>query len=84
VISRDPLVDELRRLLQRMDERWRKAGLARQPHETLHQFAARLSSVTTDAGRHQAADWYRQFAALRYSGRASADAVRGLRENLRK
>jgi len=84
VLPRDPLVDELRRLLQRMDARWRKAGLARQPYETLHQFAARLTSVSTAVEHQQAADWYRRFAVLRYRGRADPDAVRGLRQGLPK
>ncbi len=81
---RDPLLDEMRRLLRRMDDRWRKAGLARQPHETLHQFADRLTSVSTAVEHRQAADWYRQFATLRYSGRAKADAVRALRAEFRQ
>lgn len=80
----DPLLNELRRLLRQMDDRWRRAGLARQPCETPHQFAARLCSLSTAEEHRQAADWYRRFAAVRYSGRASADKVRGLREQIRK
>ncbi len=83
-VPRDPLADELRRMLQRMDARWRKAGLARQSHETLHQFAARLTSVSTAVEHQQAADWYRRFAALRYRGGADSGAVRGLWQDLRK
>jgi transglutaminase-like putative cysteine protease len=79
-IPSDPRLDELRRLLQRMDERWRRAGFARQPWETPHQFAARLLSISTAAEHCQAAAWYRRYAALRYSGHVDDDAVRALRE----
>lgn len=78
--ARDPLLDELRRLLRQMDDRWRRAGLARQPYETLHQFADRLASLSPAEEHRLAADWYRRCAAIRYSGLANIDAVRGLRE----
>ena len=83
VAARDPLLNELRRLLRRMDDRWRKAGLPRQPCETLHQFAGRLSSFSAADENRRAADWYRRFAVVRYSGAANDDAVRGLREEFR-
>jgi protein-glutamine gamma-glutamyltransferase len=79
-VPSDPRLAELRRLLQRMDERWRRAGLVRQPCETPHQFAARLSSVSTAAEYAQAAAWYRRYADLRFGGCADADTVRLLRE----
>lgn len=79
-VPSDPRLDELRRLLQRMDDRWRRAGLARQPCETPHQFTARLISVSTAAEHCQAAAWYRRYADLRFGGRADADAVRTLRK----
>jgi len=81
-VQRDPCLDQLQRLLSQMDRRWRKAGLARQPHETLHQFAERVSSASPDSPNHQAAQWYRQFAAIRYSGRTDADSVKTLQTAL--
>lgn len=77
-IASDPRLREFRRLLQRMDERWRKAGIPRQPWETPHQFAARLISVSKAAEHCQAAAWYRRYAALRFGGCADADAMRML------
>jgi hypothetical protein len=77
----DPWVAAMRRLLQQMDGRLRKVDLVRLPHETLHQFAARLIAVSTNAEYHQAAEWYRRFAALRYGGRADAAELQSLQED---
>ena len=77
---RDPNLGQLQRLLNEMDQRWRKAGLARRPHETLHQFAERVMSAASDPAYHQAAEWYRQFAAIRFSGQVDAASVQMLRE----
>ena len=77
---RDPCLGQLERLLNEMDRRWRKAGLAHQPHETLHQFAERVTSAVSDPAHHQAAEWYRQFAAIRFSGQVDAASVQMLRE----
>ncbi len=77
----DPSLRELQRLLQAMDRRWQKAGLVRHPHETLHQFAKRMMSATSDPACHQAAQWYRQFAAVRFSGRVDAASVQRLRQS---
>jgi hypothetical protein len=71
----------MRRLLQQMDRRWRKAGLVRQPHETLHQFAARLTAASTDAEYRQAAEWYHRFAALRYGRRGDLAALQSLQQD---
>lgn len=80
VRPRDPSLAQLQKLLSRMDGRWRKSGLTRQPHETLHQFASRIASASSDSTHRQAADWYRQFAAIRYSGRTDPAAVQVLRQ----
>jgi len=77
---RDPCLEQLQRLLNRMDGRWQKAGLARRPHETLHQFATRIASTSSDSAHRQAAEWYRQFAAIRYSGQANAATVQILQQ----
>ena len=81
-VQRDPCLIQLQRLLTLMDRRWRKEGLARQPHETLHQFADRVSSSSPDLAHGKAAQWYRQFAAIRYSGRADAVSVETLQAKL--
>lgn len=77
---RDPCLAQLQTLLEEMDQRWRKVGLARLPHETLHQFAQRVTSAASDPAHHQAAQWYRQFAAVRYSGHVDAASIEMLRE----
>jgi hypothetical protein len=71
---------QLQRLLEEMDQRWRKVGLARRPHETCHQFAERLSSATSDPSYSQAAQWYRQFAVFRFSGQVDAASIQKLHE----
>ncbi|MBC8876162.1 MAG: transglutaminase domain-containing protein [Planctomycetes bacterium] len=77
---RDPCLGQFERLLNAMDRRWQKAGLSRQPHETLHQFAERVTSAASDPAHHQAAEWYRQFAAIRFSGQVDAASVQMLRD----
>lgn len=64
----DPNVVRLQRQLHRMDKRWRRAGIPRTPSETPHQFADRLLSLGADEDHRQAAQWYRNYAAIRYSG----------------
>ena len=75
-VGGDPRLDELRRLLQRMDARWRRAGITRQSCETPHQFAARLLSISTAAEHCHAAAWYRHYAAVRYGGDADPAGLR--------
>lgn len=67
-VAIDPQVAQLQRLLYRMDKRWCRAGIARTPNETPHQFAGRLLSISTEADHRQAAQWYRCYAAVRYGG----------------
>ena len=82
VPPRDPQLERMQWLLREMDRRWRKAGLERRPEETFHQFAERLTSDTSDSACEQAADWYRLFAATRFSGRMDAASVQVLEEAL--
>ncbi|NLS91688.1 MAG: transglutaminase domain-containing protein [Planctomycetaceae bacterium] len=77
----DPSLRELQRLLQAMDRRWQKVGLMRHPHETLHQFAERMTSATSNPACRQAAQWYRQFAAVRFGGRVDAASVQQLQQS---
>lgn len=81
---RDPQLERLQTLLREMDRRWRKAGLERRPEETFHQFAERLTSDASDPVYQQAADWYRLFAATRFSGRVDAASVEMLEEALKE
>ena len=74
----DPRRKELARLLDEMDRRWRRDGITRLPHETLHQFATRLEIVSDSTEHQELADWYRRFAAIRYSGRINAEALESL------
>jgi len=74
-VDADPRVRRMRQSLWEMDERWRRAGLPRHEHETMHQFASRLESAAevsehVGAPQHaESASWYRRFASIRYSGR---------------
>jgi transglutaminase-like putative cysteine protease len=78
----DPIVIQLHKLLRQMDQRCGRRGFVRQPHETLHQFAHRIESTDEQVTYRDAADWYRNFAAIRYAGIANAEALRGLEEAL--
>lgn len=80
----DPRLDELRRLLRRMDARWQRAGITRRACETPHQFADRLLALSAAAEHCQAADWYRRFAAVRYGGEADPAALQALHEDAAK
>jgi type II secretory pathway component PulJ len=83
-VPSDPRLEELRRLLYHMDRRWRRAGIVRTPCETPHQFAARLLAISTEADYRQAAEWYRRYAAVRYSGRIDSQAIHQLREEQKR
>lgn len=82
-LPRDPHLLQLHQLLRAMDQRWRKTGLERHPHETLHQFAERISEAAPDGAARQAArqaaQWYRQYAATRFGGTVDAASVENLR-----
>jgi protein-glutamine gamma-glutamyltransferase len=73
-----PAPDEMafRRLLARMDAQARRYGFIRKPHETLHQFAARIAKAEESGPWHAgAAAWYRDCANLRCGGRPKAEMV---------
>ncbi len=74
-----PAQRRLHSLLRQMDTRLKKQGLTRQPHETLHQFAARLESHPETAPTECAA-WYREYADLRYGGVPEDAALARLHE----
>ena len=71
-------VRRLHRLLRRADRRAARLGLVRRPGETLSQFAARLNAA--DA---LLADWYIQYARVRYAGPLQGDALSQLQTRLR-
>jgi protein-glutamine gamma-glutamyltransferase len=77
----DPCLGQLQELLKAMDQRWRKAGVARQPHETYHQFAERMTSTTSDPAYHRSAQWYRQYATIRFSGQVDTGSVQMLQDS---
>ena len=78
----DPCVIQLKKLLKAMDQRWHNAGLTRQPHETYHQFAERITSTASDPACQRAAQWYRQYATIRFSGQVDARSVQMLQDTL--
>ena len=73
-----PAPDEMayRRLLARMDAQARRYGFSRKPHETLHQFAARIAKAEDCGPWHAgAAAWYRDCANLRCGGGPKAEMI---------
>ncbi len=82
VIPTDPKVQAIQRLLDQMDRRWERAGVGRSHHETMHQFAARLEANGKTPDHEHAADWYRQFAIIRYSGRVDSESIEMLRNQM--
>jgi transglutaminase-like putative cysteine protease len=79
-VEQNPLVLRLHTLLRQVDRRCGKAGLVRQPHETFHQFARRVESAGEGAIDREAANWYRDFAAVRYGGHVDDQTVKRLEE----
>lgn len=76
---RDPRFKGLSRLLDRMDHRLQKEGLIRRSGETLHQFAGRVADAEAgDGSMTAAADWYRDYAELRYGGQFDDASVERL------
>ena len=64
---RNPILISLHKMLLRMDRNVKAAGSHREPNETLHAFSQRLKKRYPDAGVWtKIADWYREFALLRY------------------
>lgn len=78
--KKDPLIAALNDLLHDRDRRMKKKGFVRPPHETLHQFAARIENTGPSAHQNfqQAATWYRQYAQVRYRGSIHIDDVHHL------
>jgi len=76
----------LMRLRATMDARVRKWGYIRQPDETVHAFAQRLLRESNGAEHaqsiQQAAEWYTQYGRIRFSGKATPDAIQTLKQHL--
>jgi len=82
-IVRDPQFADLARLLDRMDRRLRARKLTRQTGETLHQFAGRIGdTVPGDETMAAIADWYRDYASLRYAGQSDGAALKRMQERV--
>ena len=65
-VRADPNARAFRRMLARVDRRLKQDhGLTRSAHETLHQFAHRISGSVPDATA--ISDWYQAYASARYS-----------------
>jgi transglutaminase-like putative cysteine protease len=73
----DPQIQALGRLLDRMDRRVARLGLARRDGETLHRFAARVEPRDPAA-----AAWYLAYARRRYSARLRPTDLDALRNDL--
>jgi transglutaminase-like putative cysteine protease len=77
----DPVSPEFHRLLNELDRQLDRASLRRQSQETLHQFAARLTE-TSEPALCSAAEWYRDYADLRYRTEPYPEAFSTLRAKL--
>jgi transglutaminase-like putative cysteine protease len=74
---------ELRGLLSAMDERLQRQGIERGPHETVVQFASRVTDAIADvATAAHAAQWYRTYARLRFGAHPTPEEIGELREGL--
>ncbi|MEX0716506.1 MAG: transglutaminase domain-containing protein [Planctomycetaceae bacterium] len=88
VAPRDPIVRAMHRLRRRVDRRLRRAGLVRGRDETLHHFAERILSAAAagDDGLAEslrtAAQWYREYARVRYRGNMGPDSIAALARSL--
>lgn len=73
-------VAAMHRMLARMDRKVKAAGHTRVPAETLHAFSVRIRAHNggDDFWTHTA-DWYRQYAGLRYARRITAEEMQHLR-----
>ena len=59
----------MQRSLARLEKKLRRRNLGRRPNETLHEFASRLRRIgDEDVQLQECADWYLQYAILRYAG----------------
>ncbi|MBN2210168.1 MAG: hypothetical protein JW709_02120 [Sedimentisphaerales bacterium] len=77
-------VQQLRRLLFRMDRRLKKHQLSRRPSETLHTFAQRLLATPNRLKYPQTiAQWYRHWTQLRYKPNPSSADIDELRQCLK-
>ena len=82
-MKRDPVVEAGNRLLAELESRLARWKIAREPYETLHQFAERVELVTEfDGFPRAAAAWVREYARLRYGGAWSAERVEELRRRM--
>jgi hypothetical protein len=77
----DARIIALHRLLDRMDDRLRKRRLIRSAGETLHAFARRLT-IAEEVHGEPLADWYRRYAAVRYSGQTDQQIVSDLQRSM--
>jgi len=76
-------VAALNKLLRRADRHMKRRGLIRPPHETLHQFAARIRAEDADGDHAQRATaWYLAYAHARYQQRILPDAADQLRQDI--
>ncbi len=72
----DQRLVQMQRTLSRLEQRLRRRNLVRRPHETLHNFARRLRHAEIeDARLRGCADWYHQYARIRYAGEEVGDPL---------
>lgn len=83
----DPAIRGLHRLRRRVDARLRRAAFVRRPEETLHHFVERILAdpeAASDNSLRSAAEWYRRYADVRYSGQYTAERIASLAKSLPK
>ena len=79
--ARGPEFAALHKLLQAMDRKVKATGLRRALGETLHAFSGRVRSrAPADGPWHRVADWYLDYADLRYGGEIGPERVLQLQQ----
>ena len=74
-------VTELHKLLAQADRTLRRHGLVRPPTRTLHQFAAQIREEAPSEMR-DAAQWYLDYAVVRYRGPVDEQSLQRLRDRI--
>ena len=81
--ARDPDLIELGRILARADRAMKRRGLVRSGTQTLHHFAEVIATGDGPEAKENA-QWYRDFAGVRYRGSPDPDQIADLRRRAPK
>lgn len=80
--QRDPLIESLHALLLMVESNLGRRGIVRRPAETLRQFSRRAGDGLPADTERAIRSWYEDYAAIRYRGSVTQEAIEKLREKL--